>query len=87
MLILPVLKDPAFDPEATKTLASAFDTAWDVLRGSGSTLATDNNAIVTREPFAKRIIALWRTGERDRQRLVNERTRPCGKLQNDLARG
>jgi hypothetical protein len=57
MLILPLLKDPAFDPEATKTLASAFDTAWDVLRGSGSTLATDNNAIVTREPFAKRIIA------------------------------
>ena len=72
MPILPLLKTAAFDPEATKTLASAFDTAWNVLRRSGSTLAADDKAVVTREVLAKRIIAMGRTGERDRQRLVND---------------
>jgi hypothetical protein len=71
MPILPLLKTKAFGPEATKTLASAFDTAWNVLRRSGSTLAADYNAIVTREVLAKHIIAMGRKGERDRQRLVN----------------
>jgi hypothetical protein len=42
MPILPLSKTAGFDPEATKTLASAFDAAWDVLRRSGSTLAADN---------------------------------------------
>ena len=72
MPILPLLTSAAFDPEATKTLASAFDSAWSVLRRSGSTLAADENAIVTREALAKRIIAMGRTGERDQHRLVND---------------
>jgi hypothetical protein len=63
---------PAFDAEATKTLASAFDSVWSVLWRSGSTLATDENAIVTHEALAKRIIAMGRTGERDQHRLVND---------------
>jgi hypothetical protein len=72
MPILPLLKTAAFDPEATKTLGSAFDTAWNVLLRSRSTLAADDNARVTREVLAKRIVAMGRTGERDRHRLVND---------------
>jgi hypothetical protein len=72
MPILPLLETAAFDPEATEILASAFDTAWNVLRRSGSTLATEENAVVTREALAKRIIATGRTGERNRQCLVND---------------
>jgi hypothetical protein len=49
MPTLPLLTSAAFDPEATKTLASAFDSAWSVLQRSGSTLAYDENAIVTLE--------------------------------------
>jgi hypothetical protein len=72
MPILPLLKTAAFDPEATKTLASAFDSAWSVLKRSGSTLAADENAIVTREVLAKCIIAMGRTGERNQHRLMND---------------
>jgi hypothetical protein len=86
MPILPLLKTAAFDPEATKTLASVFDSAWSVLLRSGSGLATDENAIVTREVLAKRIIAMGRTGERDQHRLVND-ARSCGKFEIDVARG
>ena len=71
MPILPLLKTAPLDPDATKTLASAFDAAWNVMRRSSSTLAADDMAIVTREVLAKRILALARTGERDQQRLVN----------------
>ena len=72
MPILPLLKTAGFDPEATKTLASAFDSAWSVLRRQVSTLAANENAVVTREVLAKRIVAMGRTGERDRQCLVND---------------
>ena len=71
MLTLPLLTSAAFDAEAIKTLASAFDSAWIVLQRSGSTLAYDENAIVTREALAKRIIAMGWTGERDQHRLAN----------------
>jgi hypothetical protein len=53
MPILPLLKTAPLDPDATKTLASAFDAAWNVMRRSSSTLAADDKAIVTREAFAK----------------------------------
>jgi hypothetical protein len=46
MPILPLLTSATFDPEATKTLASVFDTAWSVLQRSGSTFA-DKNVMVT----------------------------------------
>jgi len=55
-----------------KALASAFDTAWDILQRSGSTLTADVNAIGARGVLAARIIAMGRTGERDRQHLVND---------------
>jgi len=70
MPIRRLFNSAAFDPEATKTLASAFDAAWNVLRRSGSTLAANNKALMTREVLAKQIIEMGRTGERDQQRLV-----------------
>ena len=72
MPILRLLRTAAFDPEATETLSSAFDTAWNVLRRSGSTLAANNKAVMTREVLAKQIIALGRTGERNQERLVKD---------------
>ena len=71
MPILPLLKSAGFDPESIETLRSAFETAWCVLQRSGSTLAAEDKAMVTREALAKRIIAMGRTGERNRERLVN----------------
>ena len=72
MPILRLLRTAALDPEATETLSSAFDTAWNVLRRSGSTLAANNKAVMTREVLAKQIIALGRTGERNQERLVKD---------------
>ena len=71
MTTLSQLQTAAFDTEAIKTLASAFDTSWNVLQRSGSTLAADDMAIIAREALTKRIIAMGWTGERDRHRLVN----------------
>jgi hypothetical protein len=72
MPILRLLRTAAFDPKATETLASAFDTAWNVLRRSGSTLAANDKAVMTREVLAKQIIAMGRTGERNQERLVKD---------------
>jgi hypothetical protein len=60
MPILPLLKTQAFNSDAAEALASAFDALWNVM------------AIITREVLAVRIIAMRRTGEKDRQRLVND---------------
>jgi hypothetical protein len=46
MSIQPILTIAAFDPEATSTLGSGFDSAWSVLLSSRSTLAAAENAIV-----------------------------------------
>jgi hypothetical protein len=71
MPILSLLKSAGFDPELTETLRSAFETAWYVLQRSNSALAAEDKARVTREALAKRIVAMGRTGERNRERLVN----------------
>ena len=42
MPIIPLLvSDGFFDPEATKVLTAAFDTAWQMLKTSGNVLAAD----------------------------------------------
>ena len=57
MSIIPFLqKDSSFDPEAVAVLGAAFDAAWDALQKSGSPLASDAQAMTTRERLAKRII-------------------------------
>jgi hypothetical protein len=54
MPILRLLRTAAFDPEATETLTSAFDTAWNVLRRSGSTLVANDKAVMTREVLPRK---------------------------------
>jgi hypothetical protein len=61
-----------FDPEATKVLTAAYDTAWQRVKTSGSVLAADFRAASTREFLAKRIIETARQGERNPIRLVDD---------------
>ncbi len=67
-----ILANSAFDAETTALLASAFDTAWDTVKKSGSPLAADENAASTRDLLAKRIIEMGQQGERGLQRLVDD---------------
>ena len=67
-----LLENAAFDLETTALLASAFDSAWDTVKKSGSPLAANENAASTRNLLAKRIIKMGQQGERDRQRLVDD---------------
>jgi hypothetical protein len=72
MSIAPFLEGGAFDPETVVLLASAFDTAWETVRKSGSPMARDDHADETRDRLAKRIVATAQDGERDHQRLVDD---------------
>jgi hypothetical protein len=73
MPITPLLKsDSFFDPEATKILTGSFDTAWQMLKTSGSVLAAGYRSASTRELLAKRIIETAHQGERDPMRLVDD---------------
>ena len=73
MSIIPFLqKDSSFDPEAVAILGAAFDAAWDALQKSGSPLASDAQAMTTRERLAKRIIEMGQKGMRNHQRLVED---------------
>jgi hypothetical protein len=72
MPITKLFKDSSFDPETITLLASAFDTAWSVVEKSGSPLGAPDQAAATREALAKRIIKLGESGERNKQRLVDE---------------
>jgi hypothetical protein len=72
MSIVSLFSNTSFDPEITDILASAFDIAWDRIMTSGSPLAADEAAAATRESLAKNIIAIAETGERDKNRLVEE---------------
>ena len=72
MSIIPFLRGAAFDPEAIAILGAAFDAVWDTVRKSGSPLADEAQAAITRERLAKRIIELGQKGERNHQRLVED---------------
>jgi hypothetical protein len=74
MPILQLLTTSAgyFDPEATKILTAAYDTAWQMLKTSGNVLAADFRAASTRELLAKRIIETGSQGERDPFRLAED---------------
>ncbi len=50
MPIVPLLEsDGSFDPEGTKILTAAFDTAWQMLKTSGNVLAADYRSVSTRD--------------------------------------
>jgi hypothetical protein len=72
MPIASLLADAAFDPDTIELLASAFETAWNAVKKSGSPLAAEDQAASTRELLAKRIIEMGHKGERDRRCLVDD---------------
>ncbi len=73
MPIIPILRsDGFFDPQTTRILTAAFDTAWQMLKTSGDVLAADFRAASTRELLAKRIIEMGRQGERNPLRLAGD---------------
>jgi hypothetical protein len=61
----------AFEPEVVTLLGAALDSAWDFVLKSGSPIAADGQAELTRERLAKHIIENARRGERDPKRLVD----------------
>ena len=67
-----LLASAAFEPDTISLLASAFDTAWDTVKRSGSPLATEDRAAATREALARYIIEAGKKGERDVRRLVDD---------------
>ena len=67
-----LLASAAFEPDTVALLASAFDTAWEAVKKSGSPLAAEDQAAATREALARRIIEAGKKGERDMQRLVDD---------------
>jgi hypothetical protein len=69
--IIPLLEKTTFDPQTNDLLAAAFDTAWKLLRASGSTLAAGPESAPTRELLAKRIIEMAQSGERDAFKLID----------------
>jgi hypothetical protein len=72
MQVISLLKKGAFNPETTSLLASAFETAWETVKKSGSPLAADDQALSTREILAKRIIEQAQAGERDAAKLTSD---------------
>ncbi|MEA2905432.1 MAG: hypothetical protein QOI12_2819 [Alphaproteobacteria bacterium] len=72
MSIASLLEKSAFDPDSVVILASAFETAWNTIKASGSPLAAEGQAQSTRELLAKRIIETAQTGERNPRRLVDD---------------
>ena len=58
--------------QAPSLLASAFETAWETVKKSGSPLALDGQALSTREILAKCIIELAQAGERDPVKLTSD---------------
>jgi hypothetical protein len=65
----PVKGSPAFDPETTRVMGAAFESAWDSLRDSGHAASMKFRADGTRELLAKRILELAQRGVRDPLRL------------------
>lgn len=72
MPIRSLLERGGFSPEMTRTLAMAFDRAWDQFRSSGHPLADANCAAATRALLAKRIIETAQTGEKRADRLAKD---------------
>jgi hypothetical protein len=59
----------AFSPELLEAMSVAFDGAWRTLVETGSSFATDDQAKVTQEVLALRVVDTARTGESDPGRL------------------
>jgi hypothetical protein len=58
-----------FDPDAIRTLTTAFDAAWQRLQNSGVRFDSDSQSEQARNTLAKYIIEQARQRERDERRL------------------
>src|SRR5262245_2760207 len=67
-----------FDAETTKILASAFGAAWEEVKTSDGSPASEGHAAATRESLARHIMALAERGERDPDRLIKNALRRLG---------
>ena len=63
MPIYRFMKEAAYGPDATRVMTEAYENALHILR------LVDRTAPVT-EIVAKKIIEIWRTGERDAHRIA-----------------
>jgi hypothetical protein len=70
MPMVALLSNAAFDSETRQLLGRAFEAAWEKVKTSGSALAEESEAALTRELLAKRIIEMANRGERNADRLV-----------------
>lgn len=71
MSVISLFSQSSFDPEMTDVLIAAFEAAWQRIQNSGNlTEATSASRAATREVLAKNIIAVARSGECDKDRLV-----------------
>jgi hypothetical protein len=68
--ILPFLPINSFDPEMTRAMSAAFDSAWEQLAAAGHAETMPFRADVTRERIASAIIREARKGVSDPQKLV-----------------
>jgi hypothetical protein len=70
--VLPFAEHKPFDPTIAEAMRTAFDSAWQRLMASGSTLASPSSADKTREALAMHIIDLAQRGEHDVNRLCDD---------------
>jgi hypothetical protein len=68
----PPLDRGSFDPETTTLLITAFERSWETVLRSGSVLAKDDQAALTRESLAKFIIGRVQAGERGLENLISD---------------
>jgi hypothetical protein len=67
---LPFVAVDALDPETTRTMSAAMESAWQQLAASGRVETMPFRADVTRERMANAIITEARSGVTDPQKLV-----------------
>lgn len=72
MSIIPLLAQSAFEPETVEFLVSVYETAWQRVEHSGSTLASPAYQRAAQELLAKRIIENAQRGERDPKVLADD---------------
>ena len=67
--VMPTQEPSHFDPNLTKKLAHAFDSAWSMLGQTNAGTALNGNADRVREALAKRIVAMADDGVTDPDEL------------------
>jgi hypothetical protein len=79
---MPLIEPGRISSDLTLILTTAFDNAWAKFKASGSALAGEGYAPLTRDLLAKRIIKTAQNGERDTNRLVDDGIAYLSELNN-----